>query len=286
MKNNIKARKLKDSIFHGVIFLITCIGVIVLLVLLFDLFQKGMKYLKPQFLVSYPSAKTPSTSGILPGLVGSAYVIVLTILFSVPVGLSTAVYLEEYAPNNRLTDFIKVNISNLAGTPSIVYGLLGLAIFNRLLGLGRSVLAGALTLSLVVLPIVIVASQEAIKAVPQFLRHGSYAMGATKWQTIRKVVVPTAFSGILTGIILAVSRGLGETAPLMMAGAYAFVRFLPEGIMGTYTVLPLQIYNWVGMPNEEFQKVAAAGILVLLTFLLTTNGLAIYLRNKYHKQVD
>ena len=286
MKSNIKARKIKNAIFHGVIFLVTCIGIVVLLLLLIDLFRKGLSYLKPEFLTSYPSSKIAKSSGILPGLVGSLYIIVLTVLFSVPVGLATAVYLEEYAPINKLTEFIKINISNLSGTPSIVYGLLGLTIFNRLFGLGRSILAGALTLALVVLPIVIVTSQEAIRAVPQFLRHGSYAMGATRWQTIRKIVVPSAFSGILTGIILTISRALGETAPLIMVGAYAFVRFLPEGIMDSYTVLPLQIYNWIGMPNEEFQKVAAAGILVLLAFLLSANAIAIFLRNKYQRQID
>lgn len=286
MKNNLKARKIKDLIFHGVIFLVTCLGIVILLVLLIDLFHKGLSYLKPEFLISYPSSKSPQDSGILPGLVGSAYIILLVIVCSVPIGLATAVYLEEYAPNTRLTRFIKVNISNLSGTPSIVYGLLGLTLFTRLFGFKRSILSGALTLSLVVLPIIIVASQEAIRAVPQFLRHGSYAMGATKWQTIRKIVIPTAFSGILTGVILSISRALGETAPLLMAGAYAFVRFLPDGLFGSYTVLPIQIYNWVSMPNEEFQKVAAAAILVLLGFLLTTNAIAIFLRNKYQKQID
>ncbi|MDF2523200.1 MAG: phosphate transporter, inner rane subunit PstA [Clostridiales bacterium] len=286
MKSNIKSRKIKDAIFHGIIFLVTCIGVIVLFLLLLDLFQKGLSYLKPSFLTSFPSSKLPKASGILPGLIGSLYIIVLTVMFSVPIGLSTAIYLEEYAPKNKLTEFIKVNVSNLSGTPSIVYGLLGLTLFNRLFGFGRSIMSGALTLTLVVLPIVIVTSQESIRAVPQFLRHGSYAMGATKWQTIRKIVVPSAFSGILTGIILTVSRALGETAPLLMAGAYAFVRYLPEGIMGTYTVLPLQIYNWISMPNEEFQKVAAAGILVLLAFLLSANAIAIFLRNKYQRQID
>lgn len=284
--NNIKSRKLKNSIFHFIIFLITCLSIVVLAVLIADLLKKGIPYLSTSFLTNYPSARKPAESGILPGLVGSAYLIALTVAISVPIGLATAVYLEEYASDSKLTNFIKVNISNLSGTPSIVYGLLGLTIFTRALGLGRSVLSGALTMSLVVLPIVIVSSQEAIKAVPQFLRHGSFAMGATRWQTIYRIVVPTAFPGILTGVILTVSRALGETAPLLLAGAYVYVRYLPEGIMGTYTALPLQIYNWIGMPNEEFQNVASAGILVLLGFLLTANGVAILLRNKYQKRID
>ncbi|WP_024831432.1 phosphate ABC transporter permease PstA [Ruminiclostridium josui] len=283
--NQIKYRKMKNSIFHGVIFCITLIGIVVLVILLADIIMRGVPYLTKHFFTNFPS-RFPKKAGILPGIYGSIYIILLTILFSVPIGLGTAVYLEEYAKKNRFTKFIKINISNLSGTPSIVYGLLGLTVFVKTLGLGKSVLAGALTMSLVVLPIVIVASQEAIKAVPQYLRHGSYALGATKWQTIRKIVIPAALPGIFTGVILSVSRALGETAPLIMVGAATYVSKLPEGLNSIFTALPMQIYYWMGLPKEQFKDLAAAGIIVLLGILLTTNAIAIVLRNKYQKSIE
>jgi phosphate transport system permease protein len=282
---NIKMRKLKNSIFHLIIFIVTCISVLILFILIFDLLKKGLPWLDKQFFTSFPS-RFANKSGILPALVGSIYIIVLTVLFSVPVGIGTAIYLEEYAKKNWLTKFIKINISNLSGTPSIVYGLLGLTVFVRTFLLGRSILAGALTMALVILPIVIVASQEAIKSVPQFLRHGSYALGATQWQTIRKVVLPTSFSGILTGIILSISRALGESAPLLMVGAFSFVSFLPKSIMDSFVILPVQIYLWIGKPQADFRDIAAAGILVLLALLLSMNGLAIIMRNKFQKNSE
>ncbi|ACL76447.1 phosphate ABC transporter permease PstA [Ruminiclostridium cellulolyticum] len=283
--NQIKYRKMKNSIFHGVIFCVTLIGIVVLVILLADIIMRGVPYLTKNFFTSFPS-RFPKKAGILPGIYGSVYIILLTILFAVPIGLGTAVYLEEYAKNNRFTKFIKINISNLSGTPSIVYGLLGLTVFVKTLGLGKSIVAGALTMSLVVLPIVIVSSQEAIKAVPQYLRHGSYALGATKWQTIRKIVIPTALPGIFTGVILSVSRALGETAPLIMVGAATYVSKLPEGLNSIFTALPLQIYYWMGLPKEQFKDLAAAGIIVLLAILLTTNAITIVLRNKYQKSVE
>ena len=283
--NQIKYRKMKNSIFHGIIFCVTLIGIVVLIILLADIFMRGVPYLTKHFFTNFPS-RFPQKAGILPGIYGSIYIILLTILIAVPIGLGTAIYLEEYAKNNRFTKFIKINISNLSGTPSNVYGLLGLAVFVRTLGLGKSVLAGALTMSLVVLPIVIVSSQEAIKAVPQYLRHGSYALGATKWQTIRKIVIPAALPGIFTGVILSVSRALGETAPLIMVGAATFVSKLPEGLNSIFTALPLQIYYWMGLPKEQFKDLAAAGIIVLLAILLTTNAIAIVLRNKYQKSIE
>lgn len=281
----VKKRKLKNSLFHLFIFCVTCIGIIILFILVADILRRGLPWLSEQFFTGFPS-RFPKKSGILPGILGSIYIIILTIIFSVPIGLGTAVYLEEYAKKSWLTKVIKINISNLSGTPSIVYGLLGLAVFVRTLGLHKSILSGALTMSLVVLPIVIVASQEAIKSVPQFLRHGSYALGATKWQTIRKIVIPAAFPGILTGIILSVSRALGESAPLIMVGAATFVSFLPKGIMDSFTALPMQIYYWTGLPKEDFKDLAAAGIIVLMAILLSTNAIAIVLRNKYQKAVD
>ncbi|MDF2987694.1 MAG: phosphate transporter, permease protein PstA [Eubacterium sp.] len=283
--NLVKYRKLKNSIFHGVIFLVTLIGIVVLAVLMIDIIRRGVPFLTKTFFTNFPS-RFPHKAGILPGIAGSINIILLTIAFAVPIGLGTAVYLEEYAKNNRVTKFIKVNISNLSGTPSIVYGLLGLAVFVRTLGLGKSILSGALTMSLVVLPIVIVSSQEAIKAVPQYLRHGSYALGATKWQTIRKIVIPAALPGIFTGVILSVSRALGESAPLLMVGAATYVSKLPDSVFSVFTALPLQIYYWMGLPKEDFKDLAAAGIIVLLAILLTTNAITIVLRNKYQKSIE
>ena len=283
--NNIKYRKMKNSIFHGVIFCVTLIGIVVLAVLLIDIVIRGIPYLSKHFFTNFPS-RFPNKAGILPGIMGSVWIIALTIVFAVPIGLGTAEYLEEYAKNNWVTKFIKINVSNLSGTPSIVYGLLGLAIFVRTLGFGKSVLSGALTMTLVVLPIVIVSSQEAIKAVPQYLRHGSYALGATKWQTIRKIVVPAAMPGIFTGVILSVSRALGESAPLLIVGAATYISKVPDGISSVFTALPLQIYYWMGLPKQEFKDLAAAGIIVLLGILLTTNALAILLRNKYQKSME
>ncbi len=283
--NNIKYRKMKDSIFHVLVFLVTCIGIVVLFVLLYDMLQKGLGHLDIQFLTSFPS-RFANKAGILPAIAGSLYIILLTIAIAVPIGLGSAIYLEEYAKDNWLTRIIKINISNLSGTPAIVYGLLGLAIFVRALGLKRSILSGGLTMALLVLPVVIVSSQEALKSVPQYLRHGSFAMGATKWQTIRKIVLPTAFPGILTGIILAVSRALGESSPLLIVGAFSYVSFLPESIMDSFMTLPIQIYLWIGFPQKEFQQIAAAGIIILMAVLLSINALAIFLRNKYQKNID
>ena len=272
-------------IFHICIGVITFLAVIVLLWLFFDIFKNGFKWLGMRFLLSYPS-RFPSKAGVITGLIGSFYVISLTVIFSFPIGLGTAVYLEEYAKDNVFARFIKINISNLAGTPSIVYGLLGLALFVNALGLKRSILSGALTMSLVILPIVIVSSQESIKAVPQFLRHGSYALGATKWQTVRKIVIPTALPGILTGIILSISRALGETAPLVMVGAFASSWALPKSIMDTFSALPVLIYDWTGRPQADFKAIAAAAIIVLLTMLLLINSAAIIIRNKFQKNIE
>ena len=219
----------------------------------------------------------------------------LTALFCVPVGIGAAIYLEEYAAENRLTQFIEINIANLAGVPSIVYGLLGLALFVHgytfeyggtkiEFNLGRSVMAGALTMSLLVLPIVILASREAIRAVPDTYRQASFALGATKWETIRGVVLPSAFPGMLTGIILAMSRAVGETAPVIAISALVYLTFIPQGPLDRFTVLPIQIYNWVSRPQADFQGLAAGGIVVLLLVLLSMNALAVYLRNKFQNR--
>ena len=203
---------------------------------------------------------------------------------SLLLGVGTAIYLEEYAPDNKFTHFIELNISNLSGVPSIVFGLLGLTVFVRLLEMGRSVLAGGLTMSLMILPVIVVSSQEAIRAIPREQYEASYAMGATKWQTIRTVVLPAAVPGILTGSILALSRAVGETAPLLMIGAMTFIAYVPESIWSGFTAMPIQIFNWAGRPQEEFQAVAAAGSIVLMLMLVIMNSLAIYIRNKFSKR--
>jgi len=238
-----------------------------------------------RFLTSFPS-RLPQEAGIKSALVGTIWVIGLTVLFAFPLGLGAAIYLEEYAPQNWLTRLLQLNLANLAGVPSIVYGILGLALFVRALAFERSILSGALTLALLILPIIIITSQEAIRNVPPFIREASYALGATRWQTVFKTVLPSALPGILTGTILALSRAIGETAPLIMIGALAFVAFTPRGIYDSFTVLPIQIFNWTSRPQEEFRHLAAAAIIVLLIVLLALNALAIFLRFRYQKKIS
>lgn len=279
-KGILKRRKLKNSIFKMFVFLSTIFGVIVLAVLLFNILKQGLSWLTPRFLTSFPS-RFPKRAGIYPAVLGSLWLIGLTGLIAFPIGVGTAVYLEEYAKENRFTEFIKLNISNLAGVPSIIYGMLGLAAFVRTLGLGRSILSGALTMALLILPIIIISSQEAIKSVPGSLKQASYALGTTKWQTIKGVILPYAIPGILTGTILSISRALGEAAPLVVIGALSYVSFTPKTPLDSFTALPIQIFNWSAMPKKEFQNVAAAGIIVLLAILLLINATAIILRNKF-----
>jgi phosphate transport system permease protein len=235
------------------------------------------------FLSSYPSRK-PEQAGVLPGLVGSIYLILLTAAMALPIGVGAALYLEEYGKKGRLSNLIEVNISNLAGVPSIIYGLLGLEVFVRTIGMGRSLLAGAATMALLILPIIIMASREALRTVPLSVREGAYALGATHWQVTRRVVLPMAFPGILTGAILAVSRAIGEAAPLIVVGALAYIAFLPDSVSSPFTVLPIQIFNWVSRPQEEFLQNAAAGSVVLLVTLLILNSIAIYLRGRLQKR--
>jgi phosphate transport system permease protein len=265
----------------GMLTLALSLGALVALVA--DVLMDGAARLSWQFLSSYPSRRAAS-AGVLPALAGSLYVIGLTIAMAVPVGLAAAVYLEEYGGRNRISRLIEINIANLAGVPSIIYGLLGLGLFVRTLGFGRSVLAGAATLALLVLPTIILATREALRAVPASMREASYALGATKWQTIRNVVLPVAVPGILTGIILAVSRAIGETAPLITIGALTYVPFAPDSVWSAFTVLPIQIFNWVSRPQAEFAQNAAAAIVVLLVLLLTLNAAAIWLRDRYRGQ--
>ncbi|MFT9495976.1 phosphate ABC transporter permease PstA [Anaerosolibacter sp.] len=283
---HIRNRRMKNTIFHGVLLLATGFGIVVLGLLLYQILKTGWGWLDVDFLLSMPS-RFPQKAGIKSALVGSIWVIGLTAAFAFPLGVGTAIYLEEYSNKKSfLNKILQLNISNLAGVPSIVYGMLGLAVFVRLLKFERSILSGALTLTLLILPVIIVAAQEAIKSVPSSLKQGSFALGVTKWQTITGVVLPYALPGILTGSILALSRAMGEAAPLIMIGAAGYIAFLPSGPMDSFTVLPIQIFNWTSRPQEEFQHIAAAGILVLMILLLSANAFAIVLRNKYQNRMD
>jgi phosphate transport system permease protein len=284
-KDNLKARKTKNDILKGIFFICTVFGIVVLIALLASILKDGMKYLSVKFITSFPS-RIASNAGVLPAIVGSGYVIALTALISFPIGIGSAIYIEEYMPKNKFREILELNISNLAGVPSIVYGILGLAIFVQTFMIGRGILTGALTLAVLILPTIIITSQEAIKNVPKSLREGSYALGVSKWQSITGVVLPFALPGILTGTILSISRALGESAPLIMVGAASYVAFLPSDLVSPYTTLPLQIYNWTSRPQAEFQQLAATGIIVLLVFLLSANAIAILLRNKYQKRLD
>ncbi|KEZ51712.1 phosphate ABC transporter permease PstA [Metabacillus sp. JX24] len=271
-----------NGIYKGIFMIATSFALVVLGILLYRIFTQGFSFLTPEFFQNFASRR-PSASGIKAALVGSLWVMAVVIPTGLILGVGTALYMEEYAKKNKFTNFLQVNIANLAGVPSIVFGLLGLTVFVRYFDLGRSILAGGFTMALLVLPVIVVASQEAIRAVPKELREASFGMGATKWQTIRRVVLPAAIPGILTGSILAFSRAIGETAPLLVVGAFAFVNYLPENVMSTFTVMPIQIFNWASRPQADFQDVAAAGIIVLFIFLIVMNSVAVLIRNKFQK---
>lgn len=278
-----KGAKLGERLFVAACGLAVALPLGLLAVLLGDVLVDAMGRLSWDFLTGYPSRRA-ARAGILPALVGSSVLLVLAAALALPVGVGAAIYLEEYGKRSRLAGLIEINIANLAGVPSVIYGLLGLAVFVRALGLGRSVLAGAATLALLVLPIVILASREALRTVPHALREACYALGATRWQAIWRVVLPAAMPGILTGAILSLSRAIGETAPLIVVGALTYVTFLPSGIDAPFTALPIQIFNWVSRPQPEFLINAAAGIIVLLATMLVLNTLAIVLRNRLQKR--
>ena len=275
-------RRIAGAVFAALAGLATLVGVVALVVLLGDVVMDGAGSLSLDFINRFAS-RFPERAGVRAALVGSVWILALTAAIAFPISVSAAIYLEEYAPKNRVTKLIQLNIANLAGVPSIVYGILGLTLFVRILGLDRSILSGALTLSLLILPVIIMASQEAIRAVPSSIREAAYGLGATRWQVVSSQVLPMAMPGILTGTILALSRAVGETAPLIMVGAVGFLAFTPQGVMDPFTVLPLQIYNWISRPQEEFHQLAAAGILVLLALLLTMNAAAIILRNRFQR---
>lgn len=255
----------------------------ILLAILGKLFSDGLTRINWQFLTSFPSRR-PEEAGIFSAWVGTLYVMVLTAAIALPLGIGAAIYLEEFASRNWFTRLVELNISNLAGIPAIIYGLLGLQVFVRWFRMGESVLAGACTLAIMSLPVIIVASREALRSVPNSIREAALALGATKWQTVRDHVLPLALPGILTGTILALSRAIGEAAPLVTIGALTFVAFLPKSPLDPFTVLPIQAYNWVSRPQPEFHRNAAAALIVLLALLLLMNSIAIYLRNRYQQR--
>ncbi len=276
-------RRCADLVFQAAALLVLVAALAALAVLVATVWKDGAGRLDWRFLTSFPSRRA-ADAGIYHAIVGSLYVIVLTAALALPVGVAAAVYLEEYGGRSRWARFIELNIANLASVPSIIYGLLGLGLFVRAMGMGRSVLSGAATLALLALPVVILSTREALRTVPSSIREGSYALGATQWQTIWHQVLPMSLPGIMTGLILALSRAIGETAPLIAIGALTYIPFAPDGIWSPFTVLPIQIFNWVSRPQVAFKQNAAAGILVLLLLLLTMNASAIVLRDRYQRK--
>jgi phosphate transport system permease protein len=276
-------RRFADVAFQVTAFIVLLVALASLGALIYDIVSDGAGRLSWDFITNF-SSRRASQAGIWPALVGSIFIILVTAVLAIPIGVAAAIYLEEYGGRNLAARIIELNITNLAAVPSIIYGLLGLGLFVRMMGMGRSVLAGASTLALLVLPVVILSTREALRAVPGSLREGSYALGATKWQTIWHQVLPVAFPGILTGLILALSRAIGETAPLIIAGAVTFATFAPDSIWSPFTVLPIQIFNWVSRPQVDFHANAAAGILVLVLLLLSMNATAIWLRDRYQQK--
>jgi phosphate transport system permease protein len=278
-------RKLSGTVFYGACLLAIGLLMLTLVVLLVDILGRGLPWLDLQFMTSSPSAR-PARAGSLTAIVGTLEIGLLVGLLTFPIGVAAAIYLAEYATDSRLNRLLQTNISNLAGVPSIIYGILGLALFVRLLGLGPTVLAGALTLTLLIQPVVIIASIEALKAVPNAQREGAYALGASRWQMVSRSVLPAAAPGIMTGIILSMARAIGEAAPLIIIGAFTFVTFLPNPIAGQYTVLPIQIYDWATRPQADFQGISAAAIIVILALMLILNALALIVRARMSRHIQ
>lgn len=277
--------RVKDKIFKGMGLTATFSCLIILLIFIGFIVYQGIDRLSWDFMLGLPS-RFAESSGIYTAWIGTLWVLVITTLVSFPVGVGAGIYLEEYGKKNKWSTFLEINIANLAGVPSIIYGLLGLEVFVRLSKMGNSVLAGSLTLSLLILPIIIVSTREAIRAVPKSIKDASRALGASKWQTIWSQILPASFGGILTGVILAISRAVGETAPLIVVGALAYVPFAPSGPLDEFTVLPIQIFNWVSRPQHEFIINAAAAIIVLLLITFMMNGIAVYLRNRWQNKMN
>ena len=297
IKAMIRRNEFRNGAFAVIGLLSTLIGLILLAVLFIDLAIDGMPRLSYKFLTSFPS-RFPEEAGILSALVGSFLILLVTAASAIPLGIAAGIYLEEYAGKNWLTDIIEINIANLAGVPSIVYGLLALGLFVQILKLGESILTGGLTLGLLILPMVIMATRESIRSIPNSIREASYALGATKWQTVKHHIVPYSTGGILTGVIIGLSRAIGETAPIITVGALTFIAFLPSSplssdfpyfsfkwLLDPFTVLPIQMFNWVSRPQHAFQLNAAAAGIILMLMTLLMNGLAIYIRYKYRKRI-
>jgi len=294
---NTTRRRRRDAMFAVVGLLATFVGMITLAALMIDLAIDGAGRLSTDFFTAFPS-RFAARAGILSAWVGTTLVMVVTALTAVPLGIAAGVYLEEYAAKNWITAIIEINIANLAGVPSIIYGLMALGLFVYQLQLGQSILTAGLTLALLILPIVIVATRESIRAIPNSIREAAYALGATKWRTIRDHVLPYATGGILTGVIIALSRAIGETAPLITIGALTFIAFLPDPpitsefpfisfdwLMSPFTVMPIQMFNWVSRPQQEFHLNAAATGLVLMVMTLCMNAVAIYFRYRFRKRI-
>jgi phosphate transport system permease protein len=284
MNKRMDINRIKDNLFRYFGIACTLFGLLMLAFFLFSVLREGLPRLNGQFFTSLPSRR-PENAGILIPLLGTMWIMVLTSLVAIPLGVASGIYLEEYGKKNRLASLIEINITNLAGIPSIIYGLLALEVFVRILGLGKSLLAGSLTLALLILPIIIVATREALKAVPRTIREGSFALGATKWQTTWHQVLPAASGGIVTGVILAISRAIGETAPLIVIGAMLYITTVPTSPMDDFSVLPIQIFNWLSRPQKGFIINATAAIIVLLAITFLLNGIAIWLRNRWQKKV-
>ena len=297
IRKRIALNKLRDHVFWIIGFFATLIGFVLLFTLIIDLLMDGFPRLSWQFLTSYPS-RFPEKAGILSAWVGTTLVMIVTAATAVPLGIAAGIYLEEYGKKNWLTHLIEINMNNLAGVPSIIYGLLALGVFVYFLKFGESILTGGLTLGLLILPMVVIATRESIRAIPNSIREASYALGATKWQTIKDHILPYSFGGILTGMIIGLSRAIGETAPIITVGALTFIAFLPSSpitsdfpffsfkwLFDPFTVMPIQIFNWVSRPQKEFHLNAAAAGIILLFMTLLMNALAIYLRYKFRKRI-
>ena len=273
------------AIFQFITFILNIIVLLVLAYLLYSITHTGVPYITKDFLLNPPS-RFPEKAGLYPAIMGTIWLIGLTALFSIVMGVFAAIYLEEYSSKkSKIIELIKINIQNLAGIPSIIYGILGLTLFVRGLSLGRSLLAGALTMSLLVLPTITIATQEALRAIPDSFRFAGFGIGMTRWQVVRYQILPLAMPGILTGIILALSRAIGETAPLIMIGALTYVAIAPTSIMDSFTVIAIQIFNWTSLPQEGFHKIAAAAIVILIAVLLTMNSLSIVLRIYFQRKL-
>ncbi len=278
-------RRLTGTLFYGACLAAIGLLLLTLVVLVWDVLVQGLPWLDSGFLTGGPSRKT-AIAGIFPALIGSLEISILIGIMAFPTGVAAAIYLAEYAGSSRLTRVLRTNISNLSGVPSVIYGILGLALFVRIAGLGFTVISAALTITLLILPVVIIASIEAIKAVPDAQREGAYALGASRWQMVRQAVLPAAAPGIMTGIILAMARAIGETAPLILVGAFTFVTFIPQPFSGGYTVLPIQVYDWATRPQADFHGLAAAAIIVILVLMLILNALALLVRARLSRHIQ